>query len=340
MKSIKVLKDQLTNAKTIAIVGHENPDMDCLASALSLKKAIYNNSNIFGNKTAIDILIDENVDSFYESVIKSDTFYFCANYEKYDLVICVDCANISRVGKFQEVYNNAFNKIFIDHHENSVGYSDNDIIYKCSSTCELLYILFKGLNLEINNEILELIYSGIITDTVNLTQGAVKVSSYKIVAEIVEKINDMSVLNSIKDYFLKNRSKSNLFLLERALRSMTFYLNDKVAIMKITGEDLSECEATQADTLGIINNAINIKGVYIAILFIKQTDGSYYASIRGKNDVNVSKIALALGGGGHETEAAFSYGKNLSDLKENLLDLCRNVIGDDDADIGDKLFEE
>ena len=35
----------------------------------------------------------------------------------------------------------------------------------------------------------------------------------------------------------------------------------------------------------------------------------------GKNDVNVSKIALALGGGGHETEAAFSYGKNLTEIK-------------------------
>ena len=168
-----------------------------------------------------------------------------------------------------------------------------------------------------------------------------KVSSYKIVAEIAQRVNDMEVLNAIKDHFLKNKTKSNLILLERALRSINFYLNDRVAIMKITKEDLRDSDGSQTDTLGIVNNAINIKGVAIAILFIKQDDGTYYASIRSKNGVDVSNMAKKLGGGGHETVAAFSHNQNLSELKDELLALCEEALKNEFFDTEtDALFED
>ena len=122
---------------------------------------------------------------------------------------------------------------------------------------------------------------------------------------------------------------------------MSFYLNDKVAIMKITKNDILESNAKQEDTLGIINHAINIKGVNIAILFIKQDDESFFVSLRGKNGVDVTSIATAFGGGGHDSVAAFQYGTKLSELKTSLLSLCQKSLPADSSSDGSlNLFGE
>ena len=340
MNSLKKFKEQIINSKKIAIVGHEGADVDSLASIVTIKRVIINNKDVFGEKE-IHLLVDSDIfENIFDPITNGETFINEAD-GLYDLVICVDSPNKQRLGKFETTYDSAKNTLMIDHHENTIEFADNNYIYKCTSTCELLYIIFKALNLEVSNDVLKMIYAGMITDTVNLTQGTVKVSSYRIVAEIAERLNDMETLNAIKDHFLKNKTKSNLILLERALRSMSFYLNDRVAIMKITKEDMVEADGTQSDTMGIVNNAINIKGVAIAILFIKQDDGSYYASLRSKNGVDVGQIASRLGGGGHETVAAFSHNKNLSELKSELLMLCEEALlnQDDDSD-SFALFEE
>lgn len=332
MNSIKDLKEQIINSQKIAIIGHKNSDVDCLASMVSLKRVILANAQVFGDNKIIDLFSDfDEIDEIYEPITKNE-FFKKENLEPYNLAICLDCSSIDRIAENKTVFENALNSVSIDHHENYQNFAKINLVYKCSSTCELLYIVFKALSLEVSNDVLKMLYAGIVTDTVNLTQGTVKVSSYRTVAEIAEKVNDMEALNAIKDHFLKNKTKSNLLLLERAIRSMNFYLNDRLAVMKITKEDLEDADGNQTDTLGIVNNAINIKGVAIAILFIKQEDGSYYASIRSKNGVDVSKIAEALGGGGHETVAAFTHGQNLSELKGELLSLCEKALENENID--------
>lgn len=341
MISTKTFKEIIVDAKSIAIIGHFEPDADSLATAISIKRTLLNNVELFGNKK-IDLYVEPDViDEIYEPIIAGESFKTTDDGEIYDLAICVDCPNVSRMGKYSVVFLRAKHTMLIDHHESNENFAENNFIYKSSSSCEVLYVIFKALNVTLGIDVLKFLYAGIVTDTVNLTQGNVKVSSYKIIAEIAERVGDMEALNAIKDHFLKNKSKNNLKLLERALHSMQFYLSDRVAIMKLTKQDLEDVNAVLADTLGIVNNAINIKGVNIAILFIKQEDGTYYASLRSKNGVDVSPIATALGGGGSETVAAFSYGQNLSDLKDRLLELCKEQLTEDnDGDDLNNLFSD
>jgi len=72
MNSIQILKEHITVANKIAILGHENPDMDSLASMIALKRTIINNSNLFGEKK-IDLIAQEvQIDSLYDSIIKDE----------------------------------------------------------------------------------------------------------------------------------------------------------------------------------------------------------------------------------------------------------------------------
>lgn len=340
MYSINLIKQVLTSAKTIAIIGHQNPDADSLASAVALKKGLEQIKDVIGEKTIR--LFSENIEygDLYNPIIKGEEFNIFET-ETYDLAISVDSPNSKRMGAYENVFNNATSTINLDHHENNENFATLNLIYKCSSTCELVFVLLKALNIVATVEMLKMLYAGIITDTVNLTQGAIKVSSYKIVAEIAQRVGDVSALDAIKDHYLKSNTKSNIKLLEKALNSMRFYLEDRVAIMKITKEDQEDAEAQQSDTLGIVNHAINVKGVYIAILFIKKENGNYYVSLRGKNGVDVSEIAVALGGGGHDTVSAFECSSKLAELKPELLRLCEKALeGASEDEDGSDLFGE
>ena len=76
---------------------------------------------------------------------------FCS----YDVVICLDCANVSRLGKFEDIFKNAKHTVNIDHHESNEKFADNNYIYTCSSTCELIYIISKALNWECSKDVLK-----------------------------------------------------------------------------------------------------------------------------------------------------------------------------------------
>ena len=298
------------------------PDADALASAVALKKLIKNNSNPNELKQ-IDILVDADEINDVNSAIIKGVEINTPHTEIYDLAISVDCANIFRLGKYKELFENAKSTVNIDHHLTNTQFAQNNLVLKTSSCCEALYILAKLQQLKITDDICNLIYAGIITDTNNLTQGTITVETHKAITEMVERGINVAALN---EHFFKNNTKSKTYLLKQALDSLTFYYNDRIAFMKLTKQDLAECDATNEDTFGIVDQGLNIKGVDIAIIAIKNEDNSYYVSLRGKGDISVAEIAQTMGGGGHAQVAAFQYNGLLADLKDQLIKECKQTL--------------
>lgn len=337
MGSIKQGITDIILSQNIAIICHTMPDADALASAVALKKLIKQNLVKENETKQIDIFFDaEEISDINNAIIKGVETNV-QNCTSYDIAIAVDCSSVSRMGKYSELFESAETTLQIDHHITNENFAKNNLILKkSSSTCEALYVLAKSQNFEISDDVCKLIYSGIITDTNNLTQGTITVRTHKIITEMIERGINIDALN---EHFFKNNTKSKAYLLKQALDSLTFYAGDRIAFMKLTKQDLAECDATFEDTMGIVNHGIDIKGVDIAILAIKQEDNSYYVSLRGKNNINVATVAMALGGGGHEQVAAFQFTGLLADLKEQLIKECKVELSNHPAqDLGENLF--
>ena len=199
-------------------------------------------------------------------------------------------------------------------------------------------------HLKYSGDIARLIYAGIITDTNNLTNNLYK-STFRFIDEISGNNTKVMVeLERIRNYFFKNESKAKFELLKKALQSTKFACDGKMAMMKFTKKDISDAKAVMTDTLGIVDYATKIQGVEIACMFIKQSDNSYYVSLRSKNDIDVGKIAAQFGGGGHTKIAAFQTKKNVSlpDLKNKLVSICEQELKDYDVidDLNDLFNEE
>ena len=132
-------------------------------------------------------------------------------------------------------------------------------------------------------------------------------------------------MNHLRNYFFQNKTKQQLALLSRALKSLSFAENGRIATMKIIKKDFIASEATQNDTFGIVDYACALEGVEIGILFIKQKNNAYYISLRSKGEIDVGQIAQDMGGGGSKNIAAFETHPqdNLTYIKAKLFFLCR-----------------
>ena len=321
MRSINGCIADIIKSKNIAIFSHMAPDADALASALALKKLI--KYNIPNCEKIIDLFFDyEELGDVNGAILKGvvHNYQRCHNY---DLTIALDCASLSRLGKWADLYNKGKIKVNFDHHTTNENYADNNMIVKTSSTCEGLYLIAQAKGCVIPDDVCSLIYSGIITDTNNLTQGVITTRTYKVIAEMMARNINLDALN---DHFFKNNTKSKAYLLKKALDSLKFYNGDRIAMMRISKEALANCDATTEDTLGIVNHGLEIKGVDISILALKQEDNSFYVSLRSRNGVNVANIATKMGGGGHEQVAAFQFVGTYNEMFDKLICVCKDEL--------------
>lgn len=321
-RSIRDFETQIDKSTNIAIITHQTPDADAICSMVALRKLIHLN-NKTGNVKHIDIFADTDIiEEQFIPIINGDPFNV-QRFENYDLVIGVDCPNANRFGKYKYLFENHNNTVNIDHHETNEDFAHNNLIIKTSSSAEVIYILYSALKKEISDNICKVIYGGVITDTANLTHGTFTASTYKFVAELKRRGID---IDSVNEHFMKNNSKSKNLLLAKAIKSLKFTARDQVAIMRLTKSDFTNVDATFSDSVGIINHAIAIKGVKIAMIMIKKEDNSYYISLRGKCGVNVAEIAKVFGGGGHENAAAFNYSGTVAELNPQFVKICNEQL--------------
>ncbi len=321
--SLDRLNDLFKEKDKIAIVTHEKPDVDALSSLVILRYQLEKYFNKNGKKV-IDIYADViDIDPLYEPILKKHNLNGQKVLGQYDLTIGVDCTDPSRCGSFQYIFNNAKQILNLDHHQTNSFYGNDNFVFNTSSTSELLYMIMAKLEIPVDEPIARLVYAGIITDTNNLTQGEVNSNTYSIINRFIKRgIN----LEEVKDHFFKNNPLSKLKLLERALHSLTTKYDGKLAIMRLNKSDYVECDANpETDTLGIVDYAINIKDVKIAMILLKQDDNTYKISLRSKDGINVADIAKKFGGGGHENMAVFTS-SNISEFKDEFMKICGNTL--------------
>lgn len=303
----------ITNAQKIAIFSHISPDADALCSSFALKNIIKNN---FDDKH-VDVFVDGEIGALYEPIVHDEVIN-PKPYNQYDMAFILDCPNLSRIGKYQELVSNVPQIINIDHHEtNSRFGTTNLVVPKLSSTCEMIYLMAKAQNFKLNGTIAKQLYQGIITDTNCFTSLYLSKKTHHVISELMEYSFDH---DAIKEYYFKNNSKAKTKLLSKALQSLKFFKGQKVTLMKICNETFERLGASFEDTLGIIDNGININGTEVCAILIEKTPNNIYCSLRSKGNVNVGEIAQNFGGGGSLKLAAFQIIGDIKEIEKNIVD--------------------
>src|SRR5262249_46665365 len=99
-----------------------------------------------------------------------------------------------------------------------------------------------------------------------------------------------------------------------------------VTWMSVTRQDMDRCGALEEDCEGLVNYALGIAGVEVAIFFREIADDRIRVSVRSKGAVNVADIASKFGGGGHECASGFSTPGPLAVAQERVLNELRGKL--------------
>jgi phosphoesterase RecJ-like protein len=288
----EAVKVKIDNAESITILSHLNPDADALGTALGIYALLTQDKSkrveIVNASTALPLHLDFLP---YFKKIKHHMDY------KNSLIISCDCGSIDRLG-FDLLGRDIIN---IDHHKSNTGYgSINCVVPEYAASSQVAFALFRPFY-NTDAKTATCFYTALLSDTRYFTTSSVNEEVFSVAKELV-KLGAKP--DEIACHFTQRRPLSSLRILERALASLDLKHEAQIAILSVSKEDIATTGATIPDMEGIADYARSLATVEIAI-FAMELDEGIRISMRSKK-VDVSKVALALGGGGHKVAAGFT----------------------------------
>jgi phosphoesterase RecJ-like protein len=88
----------------------------------------------------------------------------------------------------------------------------------------------------------------------------------------------------------------------------------------VTQEQMQRLGAREEDCEGLVNYALSMADVQVAIFFRELPDRRYRISLRSKGEVNVASVAEHFGGGGHKCASGCSLDGPLAIAVSRIVD--------------------
>lgn len=324
------LRDLMLESEHIYIMGHSNPDMDCLGAAVGIRtisRSIGKESTIImdENHSNVDDLLEHLYeDEEYENAFKSSKDVEITNK---DLLIVVDVHSQGYVLN-SEISAMDIRKVVIDHHrraQDSVpNITLNYIETYASSTSELVteliqYIIDKPKLKKVEANAL---LAGIWVDTKSFYYKT-GVRTFE-AASFLRKAGGSPI--EIRSMFAFDVDT----YVQKAEIIKNAYIENKVAIA-LSPEGFSDplIAAQAADEF------LNLKGIHTSfVLFHK--DESVMISARSLGDINVQVIMEKFNGGGHMTMAgARVTNRSMEEVKDEIIKILRENAKEDEENESD-----
>lgn len=309
----------ITSANKIAIVAHINPDPDTLGSVLGLGKALQK----IGKE--VIMLVDDKIAhslNFMPGICEIKRPEEIPE-QHFDLLIVIDASDLDRIGNVAKgIVAPILN---IDHHISNTLFADYLLLdTKAAATGEIIYFLLQELKIPLDLDIATNLYIAITTDCGFFQYANTTSRTMHCAAELLTygiKPNEISDSLEVK-------SLDSVQLLVKVLQTMEFYSNNKIAIISLPKALCSE----GVETEGFIKYPRYIDGVEVAVLFKYVADTTTRISMRSKN-LDVSKVALLFGGGGHKRAAGCTIYENLATAKSQLIKKLNEAIEEETTNV-------
>lgn len=298
MNTFLEIRDKIFSEDNIVVISHVNPDGDAIGSGLALTLGLKKIG-----KNVRFILQDKYPDSVkFLNEINIVEQYNENNEYKFDLTICVDGATDDRLGKAKELLKNRF-VINIDHHISNTLYGNLNYVEEISSTSELIYKFLKFCEIDIDINMAEALYTGLVNDTGNFSHDNVTEKTFEMAAEL--KRIGASNSKVVREFF-NTKSLPAIKLLGIAMYEMEYNENKKLVYYFMSKEILDKYNGRKEDTEGIVEKLISFKEAEVSLFLREDKIGVIKGSMRSKHDIDVNKIASIFGGGGHRKAAGFT----------------------------------
>ena len=294
------LEELIKENDKIMIMGHTNPDIDAIGSALGIyriAKTLEKEAKIVANveTPSIKDLYESIKDQYQEVFISSETAL--AQVDSGTLIIVVDTHKKTYV-ESPELLTKTNKIVIIDHHRRSADFIDNSILtfqeVYASSAAELVteIIQYTQNEVELSEVEAEALYAGIMMDTKNFTFKT-GVRTFEAAAYL--RRCGVDIIKVKKWYQSDLESYNTISEIVRKAEIVRDSIG--ISIYDVQEKETSLICAKAADELLTIGN------ITASFVLGLMEDGKVCISGRSIGDVNVQMILEKLGGGGHITLA-------------------------------------
>ncbi len=311
------LENLIKDSKKVMIMGHNNPDMDCIGASMgiyrlakTLEKNVYIISEENATLTSFKKSIEKDVE-YEDAIINKEVAL--ENIDEDTLLIVVDTHKINYV-EVPELLNKVKKIVIIDHHIRSTDYIENATLtfqeVYASSACELVTELLQYASKKVDLKTIEAesLYAGIMMDTKNFTFKT-GVRTFEAAAYLRRCGVDII---KVKKWFQSDLASFNK-IADIVKTAEIINENIAISIYYEKAKDANLVCAKAADELLTISDIT-------ASFVIGKLDDKICISGRSIGDINVQRILEKLGGGGHITLAGAQVeGMTIEETKQELI---------------------
>jgi phosphoesterase RecJ-like protein len=218
-------------------------------------------------------------------------------------VILLDTSDLQNIGPMRDLVCRAKEVFIVDHHNIIPAPFFSGICDPAAaSTCELAVELATAMGAALSFDAAFAAYTGIVYDTGFFAYQKTTARSLRAAITLLELgVNPTEAYQNL----CENAEVRSLLLQKKAFASLKIHCGGQVASQTLRMEDFTEAGAVNDDSDGFVNTPLRAKDIMVSILVKESRDGKVKCSLRSKGDIDISKIARDLGGGGHINAAGF-----------------------------------
>jgi phosphoesterase RecJ-like protein len=295
--AIDAVLSSIARAEHLLVTAHARPDGDAIGGLIACWMMLQR----MGKRA--DMALSDRVPCIYRSLPCAAQIRHWSRVEgDYDTVILLECDGIERT-RLDGLENRLL--INIDHHTSGRAFAQvNWIDSNACAVAELVYQLAGAAGIEITPDMATCLYTAVLSDTGSFCYEGTDANTFELARNPAAKI----------------------LLLGAALANLQ---NDGgLAWLWVTGNDMDRTRAAEEDCEGIVNYAIGIRGIEVAVFLRELRDHRVRLSLRSKGRVNVATIAERFGGGGHENASGCTLDGPLPVATERILQYLRTAMAD------------
>lgn len=308
----ELVLERLREDTRFVLATHEHPDGDALGSLVGMQELL----SARGKDSAMYISHDDLPLPYeYEIFPLQGAIQAPPPDVAQRTVVFLDCGNIDR--NSASVLRDGAHLLNIDHHhDNTLFGTVNHVVPDASCTAEIVWDLMHGLGVSATPAIAEALYIGLITDTGRFMYENTTPTAHVMAAELLQAGVDVGAVNR---RLYEDMPPAKLVLLGIALGQLQRFDAGELTLVSLSAQDFERAEAEESHSEGIIDQLRAVQGTKVAVLVRElssgERKGQHKVSLRATDDdVDVSVIARAQGGGGHRRAAGFTTALPESEL--------------------------
>ncbi len=307
------VKKLIEDSDRFWIVGHTEPDGDCIGSQLALAgflKRIGKSARLLSPGPFKRPEIAE-----YEQLFLQSTGLDITE----GVLVIVDCSTLERIDRFSTLAER-LGTLVIDHHASGDPFGDFRLVDPASpSTTLIVQDIIEQLGYVPTKEEAELLLFGFCTDTGffrHLESGTASV--FLAVSRLVEA--GASPKNA-HAHMYGGRTIGSRMLLGTILSRAQVHFGGKFILSYETLEDLNAYGMESRDSDTLYQLLVSVQGVQAVALVREETDTVCSVGLRAPGDLDVGAIAKRFSGGGHRKAAGFQF----TGSRKEVIDLLINT---------------